>query len=280
MASPREALLPLAAVVLTGGSSGIGKSFIELVRRMRPDLPICNLSRRSPPGFNSGNTEKISNHFPCDLSRPAEVARGAESVIAWLGESVPEGPVLLINNSGIGSFGAFPEADPGAELGIVDVNVRAVVDLTARLLPALRVRGGAIMNVSSMLGYLPTPGCATYGASKAFVLHWTLALAEELRGSGVRALAVCPGTTRTEFFQRAGVAGAGEVPWAMSSEAVAWAALQAWAEGRSVAVPGWKNRLLAGFGGRLPKAWAARLCGRVLARTRGRPVGNPKGGRP
>ena len=88
---------------------------------------------------------------------------------------------------------------------MLDVNIDAVVQLTAGMLPLMRVRGGAVVTVASTAAFQPTPYLAAYGASKAFVLHWSLALNEELRGTGVRALAVCPGPTATDFFHRAGL---------------------------------------------------------------------------
>src|SRR5476651_1050441 len=97
MPSPSEALSSFSAVVITGGSSGIGKSFIELMGKLKPDLRFCNLSRRDPGIINFG---KRLNHFPCDLSRGAEVGRVAREVEAWLRREVPAGRLLLINNSG------------------------------------------------------------------------------------------------------------------------------------------------------------------------------------
>ncbi|MEO5959127.1 MAG: SDR family NAD(P)-dependent oxidoreductase, partial [Opitutaceae bacterium] len=146
-------------------------------------------------------------------------------------------------------------------------NVGAVVHLTALLLPVLKARGGAIVTIASTLAFQPTAYAATYGATKAFVLHWSLALNEELRGSGVRALAVCPGTTATEFFRRAGQAeGVLTRVRAMSPDAVARAALRALGAGHSQVVPGWKNKLSTFAASKLPKPLVARLGAKMLAR--------------
>lgn len=263
-----EALQPYSAVVVTGGSSGIGKSFIELGRKVRPELRFCNLSRRSPGEKNPSNAEIFLNHISCDLADPAQLARAAGEVHAWLARLAPSGEILLINNSGIGAFGPFPECDLHRELGMIDLNVRAVVDLTGRLLPVLRGRGGAIMNVASTVAFQPTALAATYGATKAFVLHWTVALNEELRGTRVRALAVCPGTTRTDFFRRAGVGEGRAGAFAMSSEAVVEQAYRALGARRAIVVPGWRNRVLTFFGAHVPKPFAAKLSARVLRRPR------------
>jgi len=152
---------------------------------------------------------------------------------------------------------------------MLDLNIRGLVDLTGRLLPLLKARGGAIINVASTAAFQPTPYMAAYGASKAFVLHWSLALNEELRGSGVRTLAVCPGPTATEFFRRAGLQqGSVADSLSMSCESVVEASLRALAAGRSQVVTGWKNKVLAFLAGKTPKPLAARVAALVLARYR------------
>jgi hypothetical protein len=275
VSSPSEALENFSAVVVTGGSSGIGKSFIALCRKLKPELAICNLSRRVPPENITPRPGKKLNHFPCDLAVPGEVARVAGEVGGWLEREVSAGRVLLINNSGIGSFGRFPKPNLTQELRMIDLNVRSVVELTGRLLPMLQARGGAVLNVASVVGFQPTALSATYGATKAFVLNWSVALHEELRDSGVQVLAVCPGTTRTEFFRASGVGAGVAETWAMSSEAVVEASLRALGQGRAVVVPGWRNRVMTFFGARVGKALAAKLSARVL---RGRMDADPPAG--
>src|SRR3954453_3113673 len=169
-----EALQPFSAVIITGGSSGIGKSFIELGRKLRPDLIFCNLSRRPPSENISPNSRKYLNHFPCDLSHAGEIDRVALTLREFLAREAPTGQILLINNSGFGTFGQFPKLELQRELEMIDVNVRAIVHLTGLLLPLLSERGGAIMNIASTVAFQPTAYAATYGATKAFVLHWTL----------------------------------------------------------------------------------------------------------
>ena len=269
MPSLSEALHPFSAVVLTGGSSGIGKSFIELGGKLKPDLLFCNLSRRAPPENIFPNSAKNLKHFPCDLAHYPELRQASARVGEYLQRACPVGELLLINNAGFGSFAAFADLDLERELGMIDVNVRAVVELTGLMLPLLRDRGGAIMTIASTVAFQPTPYCATYGATKAFVLHWTLALNQELRGSGVRALAVCPGTTRTEFFDTAGAnRGSMEGAFAMSSRDVVASAFRALGRRRSVVVPGWGNRAYTFLGAKLPKPLAARIAGRILSRRR------------
>jgi short-subunit dehydrogenase len=269
-----EALQPFSAVIVTGGSSGIGKSFIQLGRTLKPDLVFCNLSRREPEKNISPNVRKKLNHFSCDLSRSPEIERAAAAVGEFLLREVPVGRILLINSSGFGAFGAVSELELTRELEMIDVNVRALVHLTGRLLPLLRTRGGTILNIASTVAFQPTPFAATYGATKAFVLHWTLALNEEMRGSNVRAIAVCPGTTATDFFRQAGVrTDAFTLSGALTPEAVVRSALRAMARGRSQIVPGWGNKAYTFAGARLSKPLAARIAGRFISPRRPKPIG-------
>jgi len=273
VSSPREALQTFSAVIVTGGSSGIGKSFIELCAKLRPELRFCNLSRTAPV-INLPQLKLC--HVPCDFSDAAAVRRGAEAVLGWLCCEAPAGQVLLINNSGFGAYGSFPEPNLTHQLELLDVNIRALVELSGRLLPELKKRGGVVMNIASTAAFQPTPYMATYGASKAFVLHWTLALDAELKGSGVRAIAVCPGPTKTEFFRRAGLRkGTVADGLSMSAEAVVEESLRAMGRGRSLVVTGWKNKLSAVFGGMAPKRLATWAAEKVVGRYRMSRVENP-----
>jgi short-subunit dehydrogenase len=259
-----EALKGFTAVIVTGGSSGIGKSFIKLLQNVQPTLLLCNLSRRSPDIFSG---ELKLRHVTCDFGQSGQIVQGVGAVLSILNHEKPEGRVLLINNSGYGSHGRFLEADLGNELGIIDVNIRALVEITGRLMPTLKARGGAIINVASTAAFQPTPLLATYGASKAFVLNWSLALREELKGSGVRVLAVCPGPTATGFAQRAGVKS-GSVPGGLghSPDDVAKVSLRALAAGRAFVICGWRNRLTAAFAWLFPTTWVTAIAMRVIGR--------------
>lgn len=266
MASVEYMLQRFSAVVVTGGSSGIGKSFIEHIGRLHPAARICNLSRRKPL---TESAQLNLRHVPCDLADRASLEAGIAAVLGFLQEDGATGPVLLLNNSGFGAYGRFPEASADHLRSLIDVNVTAVVTLTAALLPTLRARGGAIVTVASTAAFQPTAYLSTYGSTKAFVLHWSLALNEELRGTGVHALAVCPGPTDTAFFARAGM-GEGAVPGGtgQTPDAVVGEALQALARGQALVITGWRNWLMANASSVLPKPISAWLAARILARYR------------
>jgi uncharacterized protein len=251
-----------ATVVITGGSSGIGKAFVHQLHSLNRSIFFCNLSR-SKPCFE---TDDIAyKHFPCHLGE-----RGAiESVFREVVREMPPGRILLINNSGFGSYGPFPEPALEDQLEMIDVNVRALVELTGRFLPLLRERGGAVVNVASTAAFQPTPYMATYGSGKAFVLHWSLALERDLQGTGVRVLALCPGPTATDFFLRAGFKERVVSPGlSQTPDEVVIAALKALARGKRLCVPGWKNRVLTALSPHLPKPLAATLGAAILRRVR------------
>jgi short-subunit dehydrogenase len=266
MPSPEAALKNFSAVVITGGSSGIGKSFIELCGKLCPELSFCNLSRRTP----DINVSKLKlRHVACDLSDSAQVSHGIEEVRNFLNNDAPTGRILLVNNSGFGVYGRFPGAGAQEQLEMVDVNVRAVVQMTAELLPILKERGGVVVTVSSVAGFQPTPFLSTYGAAKAFVLHWSLGLNAELKGTGVSTLVVCPGPTSTDFFRRAGLQK-GAVPdmFGETSEDVVNATLRAIAAGKSMVVSGWANKIAMAVVTKFPKPFITWASGMLLDRFR------------
>lgn len=208
-------------------------------------------------------------HIPCDLSDSAQVERGIAGIVDFLTVDAPTGRILLINNSGFGIYGRFPEPGTAQQLEMIDVNVRAVVQMTAALMPVLRARGGKVVTVSSLAGFQPTPFCSTYGATKAFVLSWSTALNEELRGTGVSTLALCPGPTSTDFFMRAGLKK-GSVPGSLgeTSEEVVMVTLRAIASGKAFVVSGWKNKVIAVLSPRMPRALVAWGAGLALGKFR------------
>jgi len=262
--SLREALQTFSTVVITGGSSGIGKSFIELGAKLVPEMFFCNLSRTAPV---IKSVKLNLCHISCDLSRSESVATAAAEVETFLAQKVPAGRILLINNSGFGSYGCFPEPNLPHQLEMLDVNIRGLVDLTGRLLPTLKSRGGVIINVASTAAFQPMPFMATYSATKAFVLHWSLALNHELKGTGVSTLAVCPGPTSTQFFRRAGLGERTTVDsLSMSGEDVVMQSLHALAAGKSLVVTGWKNKISAVAGGMSPKRLATWTAAKVVER--------------
>jgi hypothetical protein len=162
---------------------------------------------------------------------------------------------LLVNNAGFSTVGKVVQADRDRELGMIQTNIEAVVDLCTLVIPGMVQRGrGAVLNVASTAAFQPIPGQAGYAASKSFVLSYSWALGAELAGTGVTVTALCPGFTDTEFVAATGAdpAIAEKVPKRLtaSSASVARAAVDGIQANRPIVVPGLVNRLGA-LGGHL-----------------------------
>ena len=245
-----------STALVTGASSGIGAAIAEELASRGQNL---TLAARREELLSELATELHDRHgvragiVACDLADAGERDR-LEAKLEELGLGVE----VLVNNAGFGYAGDFVRGERARQVKMVRVNCEAVVDLTARFLPAMLARGrGAILNVASTGGFQPMPKSATYGATKAFVLSHSEAIHHELRGTGVTLTAVCPGPVRTEFADAAGIPGAERAPgfvW-MSAAHVAKEAVDAMAAGKRTVVPGMLNYAGMMFGRYAPR-WA------------------------
>jgi uncharacterized protein len=188
----------------------------------------------------------LAHVLPTDLSSRDERATLPDQVAA-LGVQAD----ILVNNAGLSNLGPVASSDAEAELQLIEVDVSAVVDLCSRFVPGMVARGrGAVLNVASVGAFGPVPGQATYGAAKAFVLSYTEAMRQELRGTGVTAATLCPGPVRTGFGEAAGISteeAEKSLPpflWADADD-VARIAVDGLAAGKGVIVPGAPNRIAA-----------------------------------
>jgi short-subunit dehydrogenase len=229
--------------LVTGASSGLGAEFAKLFARDKHDVFLVarRLDRLQELAKELSERHGIKAQvFAADLAAedgPARVVAEA----ARLGLEID----FLVNNAGFGSSGAFATSDPARELGMVQVNIRALVELTHAFVgPMVARKRGRILNLGSTAGFQPGPFMATYYASKAFVNLFTEALAYELRGTGVTATVSCPGATATEF---AAVAGNEKSRLfrmgAASATTVARQAYRAMMAGRPMIVHGLKNKV-------------------------------------
>ncbi len=255
---------PVALV--TGASAGIGREFAEQLADRGYDLVLVarrpdKLEEVADEVARRGGAAEV---LAADLVTP----EGLAAVEARLGDA--ELPVdLLVNNAGFGTYGRFSELDRATEDREVRLNVLAVVRLTHAALGPMLARGsGGVINVSSLAGYQPTPRSAVYGSTKAFVTNFSQSLHQELSGTGVNVMALCPGFTRTEFQEVAGL-DRDQVPsflW-MDPGPVVRSALEAFGRGRAVSVPGPLNALTAAVSSVLPGFVTRRASGAVQSRT-------------
>jgi short-subunit dehydrogenase len=176
---------------------------------------------------------------------------------------------VLVNNAGMGTFGAFSTLDIEPEDREIRLNVLALVHLTHAALGPMVARGsGAIVNVSSLAAYQPAPSSATYAATKAFVNSFTHSVHEECVDTGVHVMVVCPGYTHTEFHERAGL-GMTQIPerlW-QSADDVVRTALRDLDRGRSVSIPGAINKALGAASSVTPAVVTRKIAGFVIRRS-------------
>ena len=227
--------------LVTGASSGIGRAFaLALACRGYSVLAAARRAERlqelaKEAAVRNGTVEPIV----ADLQTDAGIAR----VMRRIDEI--GGIDLLVNNAGIAVGGDFVTTNSDEQTAMIRLNIAALVDVTHRVLSGMLERKhGAILNLASVLAFQPLPHFAVYAASKAFVLSFTEALAEEVKGTGVRVLALCPGAVRTEIDLFARNPGPlGRLP-SLKSEQVVRAGMRALERGEVVRVVGALNHFL------------------------------------
>jgi len=188
--------------LITGASAGIGTELARVFASNGHRLVLVarradRLAALAGEIAAAGSAAPIV--IPCDLQQPDACDKIA-AVLAAEGVEVD----YVVNNAGYGLFGKAVELDRAEQLGIIDLNVRAMTDLSLRFADSLIRHRGGILNVASIAGFLPGPGMAVYYASKAYVLSFSEALRRELAPRGVRVTALCPGPVPSEFQARAG----------------------------------------------------------------------------
>ncbi len=252
----------MGRALVTGATAGIGAGFVEALGARGDDLVLVardeqRLEELAQRWRSAGREVEV---LPADLSDRVGMAR-VEQRLADSGRPID----VLVNNAGFGLTQSFVGGDLAAEQAMLDVLVTAVLRLTHAAVPGMVERGqGRIINVSSVAGWIPG---GTYSAAKAWVTSFTEGLALDLEGTGVRAVAVCPGYTRTEFHDRAGMRMGGVPDWMWQSvDDVVAQALRDVERGRVISVAGPLYRSLGVASRHLPRAVVRRATGRRPAR--------------
>ncbi|MBK6746476.1 SDR family NAD(P)-dependent oxidoreductase [Ottowia sp.] len=258
----------IGRVLITGASAGIGA---ELAREFARHGHRLTLVARRREALAALAAELEREHqvdvqvIAQDLAKPGGPAAAVKAAQAG-GEEIG----ILVNNAGVIDVGRFADAQPEKLIGLVDLNVRTMTEMTSRLLPGMVARGvGRVLNVSSLSAFQPVPTMAAYAASKAYVLSLTEALSEELRGTGVKVTALCPGFTETPMISeiQAGSAAVRGLPKQFLSDPsdVAAQGYRALMSGQTVVVPGLPNQLTAAWAQVTPR-WVTRYIAGVATR--------------
>ena len=248
--------------LITGASTGIGAAFArKLAARGRNVLLVARSEDKLIALCNElGRLTSIrAQYLALDLQQPEAAAQLFEETKKRELEID-----MLINNAGFGSMGEFTKLDLDRELEMIQLNVRAVVDLTHRFLPPMRERKrGTIINVASTAGFQAVPYMATYAATKAFVLSFSEALAEENRLHGIHVMALCPGVTETNFFEASKI-DRPPMRTIQTAEEVVDAALRGLARQKSLVISGWTNWFTIEAERFVPRSVVTKVAGKAL----------------
>lgn len=186
--------------IVTGASSGLGKEFVKQINKYYSWLDEIWLIARREDRMKSlaGELSIKARIIQADLTKISDI----KNISLILKEVKPQ-VKLLVNNAGYGKVGKFEDISLDENLGMIDLNMKALTQLTYLCLPYCH-RGSRIIQVASVAGFMPQPQMAVYAASKAYVLSFSQALSEEVKSRGITVTALCPGPVHTEFFEIAG----------------------------------------------------------------------------
>ena len=241
--------------LVTGASAGLGAEFARLCAADGYDVVLVARSapRLAALAASLASTYSVkARPLVADLSSPA----APPEIFAQMSGTPVD---LLINNAGFGVRGAYAETDWARESSLMQVNMVSLANLTKLFLPEmLRRRSGRILNVASTAAFVPGPFMAVYYASKAFVLSFSEALSNEVEGTGVSVTVLCPGPTRTEFAEAAGIADSKLFHGpTMGAAEVALVGYRAMMAGKPSVIAGARNRWTMRGARLIPRSWIA-----------------------
>ncbi len=263
MADKRGAVAKKTALV-TGASGGIGKEFArilgregyDLVLAARNEAALVDLAKELEREYGAASTV-----IPTDLAAPL----AAEALFTKTGE-LGIAVDVLVNNAGFSVNGVFAETEPRSHRDMLELNVVALTSLTRLYLPAMVAKGsGGVINLASVGSFFPAPTMAGYCATKAYVLSFSEAIAEELAGTGVTVTALCPGPTKTGFASRAGIENSPMFRGrTLDARGVAELGYRGFTRGKRVVITGLGYKLMV-FAGRFsPRGLIVKLAKRMM----------------
>jgi short-subunit dehydrogenase len=248
------------ATLITGASAGLGEGFARALAAEEKSLILTarRVDRLDALAAELRATGVAVDVFAADLADPAAPAKLVADISA-AGLTID----TLINNAGFGLRGPVADLDAEQQLGMIDVNCRALVALSRGVLPGMIAAGqGGILNVASSAAFQPGPWMSVYYATKAFVLSFSEGLHEEVKQQGVRVAALCPGPTRTEFAEVAGMRDSALFErFAVDPDSVVRNGLKALADNQAVKVSGAMNTMMAEAIRFTPRGIARRMAG-------------------
>lgn len=260
-------LQKMALCLITGASGGLGEEFAKLSAADGYDLVLIARNRQKLDALAEELRKTYgirTTVFPQDLSEPDAVLKLTEALRTAAIE-----PDILINNAGFGAFGLFHETQYAQEKNLISVNIAALTELTKVIVPMMVKRGtGKILNIASTAAFQPGPLMAVYYASKAYVMNLSLALSEELRGTGVTVTCLCPGPTNTGFEANANLESSRLFKLGtMDARTVARIGYDAMKRGKPLVIAGLRNRI-----GAFMTRFISRMLAARIARAVQRPV--------
>jgi uncharacterized protein len=254
--------------LITGASAGIGAELARVFARHQHAIVLT--SRREPQLSALADAIAASGH-----TRPQVIVAdlGTSEGIAQLSDELQVRglePAFVVNNAGFGLLGEASALDHTRQLEMIDLNVRALTELSLRYVESIRRHRGGILNVASTAGFVPAPGMAVYHATKAYVVSFTEALHHELKTDGIRVCALCPGPVATEFFEAAGIPhDYFPAIFSRSAGRVARDGYHGLMDGQRLVVPGKANRFLTLLPHLLPRTFMLWIMERRWKRSHG-----------
>ena len=249
----------MSMAIITGASSGLGREFVRAVRAECPDIDTFLLIARRRDRLEAVAAD-LSGATVHTLALDLTERKSLDDIAAFLAEKKPD-VRLLVNNAGFGTLGELEKSSLSSQLNMVTLNCGAATALCRLAAPYMK-RGAAMVNVSSIAAFVPTPNMSTYAATKAFVLSLSHSLRDELRARGVNVLAVCPGPMDTEFLDVAGITGKSKkfdsIPH-IQPAAVARGAVRQALKGRAVYTPTFAYKLYRVLAKIVPRTWLVPL---------------------